>query len=93
MMEGREYDCSECLNRKTPLCEICTSIYHTDGTISKPKYFVKHTEISLDCVNSADHSEWLAQYIEAHVHSRTPVPLSIVMKYNLLTEEKPDVTT
>ena len=85
-MQARRYDCSECVNRGSPLCTLCSVVKHPDGTRAKPSYFVAHTKIPLDQVKSADRAEWLTQYVTAHVVSRTPIPLSIVMKYNEIVQ-------
>ena len=82
-----KYECRLCANRGTPLCELCTVITHPDGSKTRPKHFVRHTQIPLEAVKSTDRAEWLAQYVEAHLQSRTPIPLEIVMKYNEIFQE------
>lgn len=77
-MPEREYSCESCMNRKTPLCELCTSVTHPSGKSSRPTLFVsgegKENEFSRE----------VASYIEAKLLLGAPIPVNWVLYYNFL---------
>lgn len=78
------FECSNCANRHSPLCELCTQVTAPDGTESKPKYFITLTEFmpSGQYRRLEGRAETCAQLLELYVRSGWPLPVGIVMEYN-----------
>ena len=78
------FECNNCANRRSPLCELCTQVTAPDGTESKPKYFITLTEF-MPCGQYRRlerRAETCAQLLELYVRSGWPLPVGIVMEYN-----------
>ena len=78
------FECSNCANRHSPLCELCTQVTAPDGTESKPKYFITLTEF-WPCGQYRrleGRAETCAQLLELYVRSGWPLPVGIVVEYN-----------
>lgn len=43
-----KYDCCDCINEQTPLCDICSSIHFPDGDESKPTHYNAKTKRGID---------------------------------------------
>ena len=87
----REFDCSYCCNKRTPLCDKCTVVQATDGTVSKPKYFVRLSDEEIHVIkeqSGADMLEDLALYIVRSVELGVPIPTALVMLWNRKTEAR-----
>lgn len=83
-MEIKKYDCVRCANKRTPMCSACTVVTATDGTESKPKYFVRLSDKEIHAVgmSGADMSEDLALYIVRSIELGVPIPTALVMLWN-----------
>lgn len=83
-MEIKEYDCGRCANKRTPMCNICTVVRATDGTKSKPKYFVRLSDKEIHTVglSGVDISEDLALYIVRSIELGAPIPIALIMLWN-----------
>ena len=77
-MREREFSCERCMNQRTPLCELCTSVTHPSGKSSCPTMFVpgegKENEFSRE----------VASYIEAKLLLGAPIPVNWILYYNFL---------
>ena len=73
------YNCKECANKGTPLCNECSSITKPSGEETRPTHFVKL--ISLDKVDK------LIVNINAYIERKKPIPTAMVLAYNDLTSE------
>ena len=81
-MPEREYSCESCMNRRTPLCELCTCVEHPSGKASRPTLFVPGEG------RENDLSREVALHIEAKLLLGAPIPVNWVLCYNvLLTNE------
>ena len=92
-MADKEYNCIECVNKATPLCNMCRVIKSPSGRESKPTYYVALTTIQLgenvEHVTTQDEkTEGMAWIIAQHLNIRVPIPTSIVLNYNRQVEQK-----
>ena len=87
-MATKIYDCGLCANKRTPMCDKCTIVQATDGTVSKPKYFVGLSDEEIHVIeeSGADILENLALYIVRSVELGVPIPVALVMLWNLKRE-------
>ena len=78
------FECNNCANRHSPLCELCTQVTAPDGTEHKPKYFITLTEFmpSGQFRRLEGRAETCAELLELYVRSGWPLPVGIVMEYN-----------
>lgn len=76
----KEYRCSECMNRRTPLCELCNSVKSPDGEESKPTYYQGVSGITTECPEL----EALVNTIAMRALACVPINLNSVMRYNKL---------
>lgn len=78
------YSCSTCANRKSPLCDECTHVTATDGSESKPKYFIYYDGSMPDGQyrRLQGRAETCAELLELYLRSGWPLPVAIVMEYN-----------
>lgn len=83
-MATKIYDCGLCANKRTPMCDKCTIVQATDGTVSKPKYFVGLSDEEIHVIeeSGADILENLALYIVRSVELGVPIPVALVMLWN-----------
>ena len=94
-MDDKHYDCKTCVNRNSPLCELCTQITSPSGKEHKPKYYIGQSDItvfgrrgSYQRITADKETERLAKYLLDHLLARAPLPTSIVLKYNRKTEKE-----
>lgn len=92
----KQYDCKECANAATPICERCVYITRPDGSVTKPTWFIKTqpaelienmTEEEKQEAGVAEDTD-LAVRIMACIVSETAIPLRYVMRYNALRAYK-----
>lgn len=76
----KEYKCFNCVNFKTPLCELCNSIESPDGEKGKPTYYQAMEGKTIDCVELDN----LVKYIVARALAYVPINVNTIMKYNHL---------
>lgn len=74
------YNCNECANKGTFICNNCSSITKPSGEETRPTQFVKLTPIG--------DVDKLVVNISAYVDRRKPIPLGMVLQYNDLTSEE-----
>lgn len=88
MVEMRKYDCGMCANKRTPMCDKCTIVQATDGTVSKPKYFVGLSDEKIHTVGESGEDVLvdLALYIVRSVELGVPIPTALIMLWNRKTE-------
>ena len=88
-MENKHYDCATCVNRNSPLCELCTQILSPSGKERKPKYYIGQVEVEpIDPELKFDSEvERRAFLIAKHLISGLPIPIRIVLEYNKLSEK------
>ena len=90
MVKTKIYDCGLCANKRTPMCDRCTVVQATDGTVSKPKYFVGLSDEEIHVIeeSGADMLGDLALYIVRSVELGVPIPTALVMLWNRKTEAR-----
>ncbi len=96
-MEGKHYDCRTCINRSSPLCELCIHVQSPSGReTKKPTYYIAQSDI-LNVGGRSRYQEQptgdpeiekLAKYLTILLHQRVPIPTSIVLEYNRKTEKE-----
>ena len=74
------YDCKECANQATLICNVCSTITKPSGTETRPTQFVKLKPFSK--------AEKNAVTLKAYLDKGKPLPLAIVLEYNELTSEE-----
>ena len=91
----KHYDCKTCVNRGSPLCELCTHIASPSGKERKPTYYIAQSSILRAGGRSRfqehptenNEIESLAKFITSFLCQRVPIPISVVMEYNRKTEK------
>jgi hypothetical protein len=78
---NRAYECSDCININTPLCQICNCVNSPSGKVSKPTYYQDKNGGSN--LNSQELVA-LAGKIILRVAAGAPINLTWVMRYNKL---------
>ena len=82
-----KYDCNACVNKRSPLCELCTRITSPGGKEHKPKWYVELVEI--EPINDmplsqATRSE-IAEELIRMLYRGIPIPTALVVEYNKRT--------
>jgi hypothetical protein len=96
MEENKHYDCKTCVNRGSPLCELCTNITSPSGKEHKPKFYIAQSEVQSVGGRGMFHekpsddpqTEKLAKYLMRLLCQRVPLPTSVVLEYNQKTEKE-----
>ena len=91
MGKETKYSCRTCANRKTPLCELCTRIQYTDGTESKPKYYITLDEEVLEGFfkyRGARGAAETTRFLKYCIERGFPLPVGTVMAYNARVERE-----
>lgn len=93
-MEDKRYDCKTCVNRNSPLCELCTRITSPSGKERRPKYYVGLVEV-ITAVSElkAPHGvntelERRAITIAKYLGAGFPIPTRVLLEYNKLVAQK-----
>lgn len=92
----KQYDCKECANMATPICERCVYITRPDGSTTKPTWFIRMRPAELiedmseeeKCEAGITEDEDLAVRMMACLISEATIPLRYVMQYNALIAYK-----
>ena len=95
-VSSKRYDCAFCINKATPLCELCTRITTPSGKESKPTYYIAEgktvnagdVEGFIDRITTDMETENLANQLVHHLLSRVPLPARLVLAYNRKTERE-----
>ena len=95
-METKRYECTNCVNRATPICEICTRIIKPGGKETKPTYYIAQSvgfssgdeRKRYDAPMKAWKTEELASYLMRMLRLRIPLPTSVVLIYNRKSEKE-----
>ena len=74
------YNCKECANAGTLICNNCNSITKPSGDETRPTEFVHLVPLS-----AKEKSE---SNIRAYIDRSKPIPLSLIFQYNELHEEE-----
>lgn len=80
-MEGDIYNCSKCVNKHSPLCELCYKIDSPSGNSTKPTYFVSAAEIVV-----LAHKNIKAKIVD-NIGRNNPIPINWVIEYNKSVEK------
>ena len=86
MNAENNYDCRRCVNRSSPLCELCTWITSPGGIQHKPRFFIEQGDPTTQRTASDPDTERLARYLLDCINARVPIPTSLVLQYNKKTE-------
>ena len=96
-MSGTNFKCDDCANKRTPMCAACTVVTAPDGTVSKPKYFVRLSSEKLHIMDQSAARELLGDthepiddircYIKESADRALPIPVALVMRYNKILEQ------
>lgn len=79
-----KYDCLACVNKKSPLCDLCTRITSPSGIERKPKWYVELAEIepiNNMPISRATKSE-IAEELIRLLYRGAPIPTALVCEYN-----------
>jgi hypothetical protein len=79
MEDKKIYDCNECANKATPLCNECNSITSPSGRMTRPTNYCHLIPL--------DRESRLHNNISAYLKAGKPIPLAMVIEYNEITEE------
>ena len=79
-----QYDCMTCVNKRSPLCELCTRITSPSGKVRKPKYYVELVEIEpIKNIRLADATQSeIAEELIRMLYRGAPLPTAMVCEYN-----------
>lgn len=83
--ENTYYECSRCANRRSPLCELCTTVRSPGGKESKPKYYIEFTGVTRMFARRNELSkrgEECRMKLSEYLVFNEPLPVSLVMEYN-----------
>ena len=93
--ENKHYECSLCVNRKTPLCELCTQIISPSGNERKPKYYIGQGELTIKGgmgkhpkITDDTETDKLAKYLIDHILAKIPILTNVVLEYNRRTNRE-----
>ena len=79
-----KYDCLTCINKHSPLYELCTTITSPGGKEHKPKWYVELVEI--DPINDMPISRAtkveIAEELIRMLYRGIPIPTALVCEYN-----------
>lgn len=95
-MEAKQYDCSTCVNRNSPLCELCTQITSPSGKERRPKYYMRIMELEPFApelkvpLGLNTELEKRAITIARYLGAGLPIPIRVVLEYNKIAERKTD---
>ena len=87
----KEYKCTKCANRGSPVCINCKTVSHPDGPYSRPRYYVFMSDVPLSDLLKNDamsRSEAVDKALQRFLDDRAPLPLSLVMEFNKLHERE-----
>ena len=95
-MADKHYDCRTCVNRTSPLCEICHQITKPSGKETKPTYYIAQIEVQSvggrsryrEKPTSDPETEAMAKYLMHLLCQRVPIPTKVVLEYNRKTEKE-----
>lgn len=76
----RPYECANCLNVNTPLCEFCNQVTSPSGKLSKPTRYQGANGGKLESKELAS----LSHRIALRLATGNPVHLSWIIRYNQL---------
>ena len=84
-----EYACRSCANKRTPMCEHCLFFEHPDKTRSKPTYYSRLKDISLEELlhGNIPREEAVERAICKYLSAGVPIPTSLVLEYNKIKEK------
>ena len=75
-----KFECKDCTNRNTTICDQCTFITNPSGNVQRPSNFTRLSKIKPEDV--------LAAQISMFLEHKLPIPVSVVIEYNELTQEE-----
>ena len=90
----KHYDCKTCVNRNSPLCELCTQITSPSGKERKPKYYIGLVEVAPVVpelkvpLGLNSELEKRAIDIARYLGAGLPIPTRVVLEYNRKTEQE-----
>jgi hypothetical protein len=86
MPEMREYKCTECANKGTPVCEVCRSIVNGGKVYKKPTHYTAYAPIDMFAAPPSlpynMEQDGVAYLLMQTLKHRMPLPISVVMDYN-----------
>ena len=79
-----KYDCLNCVNKRSPLCKLCTTIKTPSGKLRKPTWYVELVEF--DPINDMPISRAtkleIAEELLRMLYRGMPLPTALVCEYN-----------
>ena len=76
----KEYKCADCINKKSPLCDLCFQTSSPNEDAGKPTYYQCYSPSPI----VSDELNNLMIYINTRVASGVPVSINTIIKYNQL---------
>lgn len=97
-MTEERYDCRICANAATAICRDCRYVQRPGGETTKPSKFIKAKRLAdvleeepddevKEQLNITDADD-LAVKILAYLADGTPIPIRLVIAYNMLAEDE-----
>ena len=77
-----KYDCLECINQHSPICEYCSVTHVPSGKEMRPRYFVRISSIGRVAEGG------MPQYIKGCVENGKTISTAVIDKYNRIIEEQ-----
>lgn len=75
-----KYDCIDCINQKSPICEHCSVSKMPSGKEMRPRYFVRISQIGRVAEGG------IPRYINGCVENGKTISVGVVDKYNKIIE-------
>lgn len=84
------YDCRECINRASPICEDCRQITAPGGKEQKPTKYIRQSDASrLICREFTPcKPDRMAALLMMHIQRNEPLPTALVMIYNDIAKKE-----
>lgn len=76
----KEYKCNDCINKNTPLCDVCYQTSSPGEDAGKPTYYQCYSPSTI----VSEELDNLMIYINTRVASGVPVSINTIIKYNQL---------
>ena len=91
-MENKHYNCDQCANKNSLLCELCSQVISPNNKEHKPRFYVAlsdvkspNAEVDIPHIKGQELKK-KAIAIERYLLDGIPIPLQLVMEYNELAE-------
>ena len=91
-MKNKHYNCEQCANKNSILCEICSQVVSPNIKEHKPRFYVAlsdvkspNAEVDMPNIKGRELKKKAIE-IERYLLDGNPIPIQVVMEYNELAE-------